>query len=103
MSLTMNYAKQSQFANRKTESRRQTTDNGGQRTDDCSLRLLINPMKTLYKSGNDQYYVRHIGRCSSMVEHSFRKAEVEGSTPSIGCSVLMRVFSSRERAYGDSN
>jgi hypothetical protein len=25
-----------------------------------------------------------LGRCSSMVEHSFRKAGVEGSTPSIG-------------------
>ena len=41
-------------------------------------------MKTLYKPGNNQYYIWHIGRCSSMVEHSFRKAGVEGPTPSIG-------------------
>ncbi len=38
----------------------------------------------VYKPGNDQYYNRHIGRCSSMVEHGFRKAGVEGSNPSIG-------------------
>ena len=41
----------------------------------------------LYKPGNDRYYSRLDCRCSSMVEHSFRKAEVEGSTPSIGLSV----------------
>ena len=41
-------------------------------------------MKTLYKPGNNRYYIRHISRCSSMVEHSFRKAGVEGPTPSIG-------------------
>ncbi len=50
-----------------------------------SGRLLINPMLPLYKPGNDQYYIRDICRCSSMVEHSFRKAGVEGPTPSIGC------------------
>ena len=38
----------------------------------------------LYKTANERYYIRHKCRCSSMVEHSFRKAGVEGSTPSIG-------------------
>ena len=41
-------------------------------------------MLLLYKLSNVQYYSRRKSRCSSMVEHSFRKAEVEGSTPSIG-------------------
>ena len=39
----------------------------------------------VYKPGNEQYDIRHIGRCSSTVEHSFRKAGVEGPSPSIGC------------------
>ena len=47
-------------------------------------RLLIDPMLPLYKPGNHQYYIRHIRRCSSMVERSFRKAEVVGPNPSIG-------------------
>jgi hypothetical protein len=47
-------------------------------------RLLINRIKALYKPVYDRYYSRHIRRCSSMVEHSFRKAGVEGPTPSIG-------------------
>jgi uncharacterized protein len=38
----------------------------------------------LYKPNNNWYYSWHIGRCSSMVEHSFRKAGVEGSSPPIG-------------------
>ncbi len=42
----------------------------------------------VYKPGNDQYYIRHICRCSSMVERSFRKAEVVGPTPTIGCEVV---------------
>ena len=68
-----------------------------------SPRLLISPMLPLYKPANVQYYSRRKGRCSSMVEHSFRKAGVEGPTPSIGCSVLMRVCLLRESAYGNSN
>ena len=47
-------------------------------------RLPIKPMLPLYKPCCGRYYIRHIRRCSSMEEHSFRKAEVEGSTPSIG-------------------
>ncbi len=43
----------------------------------------------VYKPGNVQYYNRHIRRCSSMVEHSFRKAGVVGSNPSIGCVRLL--------------
>jgi hypothetical protein len=46
------------------------------------------PMNPLYKTPNIQYHNRRIRRCSSMVEHSFRKAGVEGSTPSIGCFYL---------------
>ncbi len=49
-----------------------------------SCRLLINPMLPLYKLSNVQYYSRRKGRCSSMVERSFRKAEVVGPTPTIG-------------------
>ena len=50
-----------------------------------SPRLIIDPMLPIYKPGNDQYYVRRKCRCGSMVEHSFRKAGVEGSNPPIGC------------------
>ncbi len=42
----------------------------------------------VYKPGNDQYYIRYICRCSSMVERSFRKAEVVGPTPTIGCGFV---------------
>ncbi len=42
----------------------------------------------LYKPGNHQYYSRRKCRCSSMAEHSFRKAEVVGSTLTIGCVFL---------------
>ncbi len=45
---------------------------------------LIATILPLYKTTNDRYYTRRNCRCSSMEEHSFRKAEVEGSTPSIG-------------------
>ena len=38
----------------------------------------------LYKTVNVRYDIRHISRCSSTVEHSFRKAGVEGPNPSIG-------------------
>ena len=44
------------------------------------------------KPDNDRYYGRRKCRCSSMVEHSFRKAEVEGSTPSIGCIRYLSCF-----------
>ena len=52
---------------------------------------LIATILPLYKTICHQYYTRSYRRCSSMEEHSFRKAEVEGSTPSIGCSTKMRV------------
>ena len=64
---------------------------------------LITPGLPLYKPSNEQYYRRSNCRCSSMVEHSSRKAEVEGSTPSIGCSCYMRVHILRESPYGNSN
>ncbi len=57
-----------------------------------SWRPLIKPMKTLYKPSKNQYYIRHISRCSSMVEHSFRKAGVEGPNPSIGFMNLHSLF-----------
>ncbi len=55
-------------------------------------RLLINPMLPLYKLSNVQYYSRRRGRCSSMVERSFRKAEVVGPTPTIGFRKLMYII-----------
>ncbi len=58
----------------------------------CSLRLLINQIMSIYKPDNDRYYIRHISRCSSMAEHSFRKAEVVGSTPTIGCIEAVLIF-----------
>jgi uncharacterized protein len=48
----------------------------------------------VYKPGNDQYYSRHIGRCSSTVEHGFRKAGVVGSNPTIGFMNLQEKFNS---------
>ena len=53
---------------------------------------LIAPILPLYKPANDKYYSRRNCRCSSMEEHSFRKAEVEGSTPSIGFVNLKSVI-----------
>jgi hypothetical protein len=75
----------------------------GHMKNNCSCRLLIYPMSPLYKPHNVQYYSWYNRRCSSMVEHSFRKAGVEGPTPSIGCSVYMRAYILRESAYGNSN
>ena len=49
-------------------------------------RQLIDRIKSLYKPANYQYYNQRECRCSSTVEHSFRKAGVEGSNPSIGLS-----------------
>ena len=53
---------------------------------------LIVPILPLYNTANHQYYTRCYRRCSSMEEHSFRKAEVEGSTPSIGFVNLKSVI-----------
>ena len=50
------------------------------------------PILPLYKTNCHQYYTRSYRRCSSMEEHSFRKAEVEGSTPSIGFVSLEMQF-----------
>ena len=61
---------------------------------DHSGRLLIKAMLPLSKPGNDQYYSQHIGRCSSTVEHGFRKAGVEGSNPSIGFVNLQEKYNS---------
>jgi uncharacterized protein len=106
-----NKAKQSQFSNRKTDDRRQKpapSTSSGQALSEaegtefsprsfrlrqgyagqavlCAWRLLIGRMKPLCKPGNEQYYSQQIGRCSSTVEHGFRKAGVEGPNPSIGC------------------
>ncbi len=81
-----NKPNQSQSGNRshKTEVRRQSSVLRSRSSVLWPRRLLINPMKPLCKPGNDQYYSRHIGRCSSTVEHGFRKAGVEGPNPSIG-------------------
>ena len=58
----------------------------------CSLQLLIGRIKALYKPDDNRYYNRYICRCSSMVEHSFRKAEVVGSTPTIGFIEAVLIF-----------
>ena len=46
----------------------------------------------LYKPVNERYHSRCQCRCSSTVEHSFRKAGVVGSNPSIGCFSLADYF-----------
>ena len=51
----------------------------------CHLSLVHTP---LYRPRNDRYYTRCMRRCSSTVEHGFRKAGVEGPNPSIGCVTL---------------
>ena len=94
-----NKPKQSQFSNRKTDDRRQKpvlreAEGAEYRLRSSVIRprysvlwagrVLISPILPLSKPGNDQYYSRHVGRCSSTVEHSFRKAGVEGPNPSIG-------------------
>jgi hypothetical protein len=65
--------------------------------------LQIGRIMPLYKLFGGRYYNRHKRRCSSTVEHSFRKAGVEGSNPSIGCSGYTRVHILRESHYGKSN
>ena len=55
------------------------------------------PMKRLlplYMTGCQRYDNRQICRCSSMVERSFRKAEVVGPTPTIGCGFCYEAQSS---------
>jgi uncharacterized protein len=51
----------------------------------------------VYKPANDRYYIRRKCRCSSMVEHSFRKAGVEGSNPSIGFMNLQQKYNSLQQ------
>ncbi len=85
--------KQTQFkANLKTEVRRQKSEDRVRSSVLCLRRLLINPMLPLYKLSNVQYYSRRKGRCSSMEEHSFRKAEVVGPTPTIGFRKLKYII-----------
>ncbi len=81
-----NKPKQSQFQNRsrKAEFRRQGSVLSSRPSVLWLPRLLISTMLPLSKPGNDRYHSRRIGRCSSTVEHSFRKAGVEGPNPSIG-------------------
>ena len=64
-------------------------------------RQKIDRMKRLYKPVNDKYDIRHVGRCSSMVEHSFRKAEVEGSNPSIGFMNLSEKYDLLQEIFKD--
>ena len=66
----------------------------GREDENCSGHLLIDRIKALYKPEDDLYYIRYISRCSSMAEHSFRKAEVVGSTPTIGCGFCGETTSS---------
>ena len=89
-----NKPNQSQFSNRKTDARRQSSVLRSLSSVLCPRRLLIKAMLPLSKPGNDQYYSRHIGRCSSTVEHGFRKAGVEGSNPSIGFVNLQEKYNS---------
>ena len=51
-----------------------------------NMAVLYNPADNRY-DGSVGWYLPNIlfCRCSSMVEHSFRKAGVEGPNPSIGC------------------
>jgi uncharacterized protein len=51
----------------------------------------------VYKPGDDQYHIQHIGLCSSMAEHGFRKAGAEGSSPSIGFMNLQDKYNSLQQ------
>ena len=64
--------------------RRFAARHGGRGGEERSPCLSINGIKALYKPGGRWYYSESLSRCSSMEEHSFRKAEVVGSTPTIG-------------------
>ena len=55
--------------------------------------------KTLYKK-RPRDYDFFLCRCSSTVEHGFRKAGVEGSSPSIGPAVLLRGWLMRKSPMG---
>ncbi len=59
--------------------------------------LLFKPMLSLYLPRCARYHSQVKRRCSSMVEHSFRKAEVEGSTPSIGFVNLQQKYNSLQQ------
>ena len=48
----------------------------------------------VYRPRNDRYYSRRKCRCSSTVEHSFRKAGVVGPNPTIGCVNLQEKYNS---------
>jgi hypothetical protein len=58
-------------------------------------------MLPLYKPFDGRYDSRCIRRCSSMVEHGFRKAGVEGSTPSIGFGFCYEAKSSNQEINHD--
>ena len=83
--LRENKAKQSQFYGFTWLAKKREMKNS-------SSQRLISRIKALYKPAIWRYYIRHKCRCSSMVEHSFRKAEVEGSTPSIGFIEALLIF-----------
>ena len=51
----------------------------------------------LYTPADVQYYSRRKCRCSSTVEHSFRKAGVEGPNPSIGFVNLQEKYNSLQQ------
>ena len=54
-------------------------------------------MNALYKTGDDMYDIRRKCRCSSTVEHGFRKAGVEGSNPSIGFMNINQKYNSLQQ------
>jgi uncharacterized protein len=58
-------------------------------------------LNRLYKKANEQYHIRRRRRCSSMVEHGFRKAGVEGSNPSIGFMNLKEKYNSLQQILKD--
>ena len=79
---------------KRTQSQRQD----GKSRSGC---LFIDRMRFLYKLINVQYYIRDIGRCSSTVEHGFRKAGVVGPIPTIGC-VSFQVDTFRLGKFSDA-
>jgi endonuclease/exonuclease/phosphatase family metal-dependent hydrolase len=58
---------------------------------------MIKRMLPIYMMCCRRYYRRVKRRCSSMVEHGFRKAGVEGSTPSIGCGFWEKIMHSKKK------
>ena len=63
----------------------------------CILPPVSCLMTALYKPPKKRYYTPHKRRCSSTVEHSFRKAEVVGSIPTIGCVGLQQKYQSLQK------